>query len=99
MYDKAPGIPAPIPMLVSSLAAFNCLYYCEMAVANYNQHLVLGRPNAVKKTSAAPGGEVPLQKSPSHPLIEEPENAEKHKQRWAELTQKQWKGFVKRMGS
>ena len=37
------------------------------------------------------GNEVPVQKLPSHPLIEEPEKAEEHKRKWA--------GIVKRMGS
>ena len=91
LYDRMPGIPYSVSTVVSVLAMYNCLYYCEMAVANYNMHLVLGRPNKVRQSRTGSGMEVPVQEAPSHPLIEEPEKAEHYR--------KKWEFSLKRLGS
>lgn len=71
-------MPLIVNLVTGVLTVFNGLYYCDMSVANYSTHLVLGRPTASKKSKVT-GVEVPVLKAPSHPLYEDPEKAKSHR--------------------
>jgi len=72
------SMPLAANVISGTMTVFNGLYYCDMAVANYSTHLVLGRPTN-QRQSKVTGAEVPVLKAPSHPLYEDADKAKKHR--------------------